>query len=134
MLFIFSAYYFHLPLVYLKKYIVGYFEEGFLELQYYLTVALLLERHGISNKADKTVVQSWMIKQKFPAVTMQRFPHSKWLEDRSLNIIAAVLPYILWFSFMYAYGHIVDELVLEKEQQLKVSINCYRLWHSFQRQ
>jgi ATP-binding cassette subfamily A (ABC1) protein 3 len=91
----------------------GYFEEGFLYLQFGIDQSFM-------NLVYQTSSEELEVLKKID-IKMQRFPHKRYTFDLYLFAIQAFLPILMLLSFIYPVINITKSIVYEKENRLKVS-------------
>ncbi|KAK9702272.1 hypothetical protein QE152_g30095 [Popillia japonica] len=94
--------------------ILGYFDEGFLTLQYYIS------REFIKYHVDNDSFQ-------MPTLTMQRFPYPAWTYDPLLLALRGFLSLMFMLSFVYPCINTVKVITTEKEKQLKEAMKIMGL-------
>ncbi|CAG9855955.1 unnamed protein product [Phyllotreta striolata] len=106
----------------------SYYKEGFLGLQYFLTLSLLLAKNNITySKDDYMDVVNWLMENQFPLVNMRRFAHPEWYEDILLTALKSMLGIIIMLSFVYTCINTVKSITTEKEKQLKEAMKIMGL-------
>lgn len=92
----------------------GYYQEGFLPLQYAISRAYTLEFAG--DKANE-----------IPDVFLHRYPYKPYLDDPLLIGLEAFIPLIIILSLLYTAINIVKYVAIEKEKQLKEAMKIMGL-------
>ncbi|CAH1108169.1 unnamed protein product [Psylliodes chrysocephalus] len=106
----------------------SYYKEGFLGIQYYLTLSMLLAKNNVTYVKDDYIdVISWLIENEFPLVNMRRFPYPEWYEDILLTALKSMLGIIIMLSFVYTCINTVKTITTEKEKQLKEAMKIMGL-------
>ncbi|XP_050517572.1 phospholipid-transporting ATPase ABCA3-like isoform X2 [Diabrotica virgifera virgifera] len=106
----------------------SYYREGFLGLQYYLTLSVLLAKSNVTYATDDYLdLISWVIENQFPLVNMRRFPNAPWYEDILLTALKSLIGIIIMLSFVYTCINTVKSITTEKEKQLKESMKIMGL-------
>lgn len=91
----------------------GYFEEGFLYLQYALDSSIT----KILLKDNETSLQEFEDLD----IKLQRFPYPPYIDDKYLFALQAFLPILMMLSFIYPAINITKSVCHEKEKRLKVT-------------
>ncbi|OXA58526.1 ATP-binding cassette sub-family A member 3 [Folsomia candida] len=86
----------------------GYYEEGFLYLQYAIETTLV----KLMSKND-SLLDSYDIK-------LQRFPYPPHINDKFIYILQGILPLTLILSFLFSTINITKLVLVEKETRLKI--------------
>ena len=102
----------------------GYYQEGFLQLQYAVDAALIHTldhlNHGNASRASD-FIQAFALRFNEPvACRLQMFPDPPHREDQYVHFINDYMPMVLLVSFILVVAGICKDLVLEKEKKLKV--------------
>lgn len=92
----------------------GYYQEGFLPMQYALTRAFTMQKAGL-------------LAQDVPDLLLQRFPYKEYLDDPLLIGLEAFIPLIIILSLLYTAINIVKYVAIEKEKQLKEAMKIMGL-------
>lgn len=101
------------------KYFLGYYEEGFLYLQYAIETTLV----KLMSKND-SLLDSYDIK-------LQRFPYPPHINDKFIYILQGILPLTLILSFLFSTINITKLVLVEKETRLKVSVKYLKFIVNF---
>lgn len=94
----------------------GYLREGFLPVQHAIARRFLAVQAQQSNSSGL-----------MPDVTVRRFPHPGFRLDMLINGLEDILPIILVVSFIYPCINITKVIALEKERQLKETMQIMGL-------
>lgn len=92
----------------------GYYQEGFLPMQYALTKAY-------------TQIKGNVAPTDVPDVWLNRFPYKEFLDDPLLIGLEAFIPLIIILSLIYTSVNIVKYVTVEKEKQLKEAMKIMGL-------
>jgi len=98
---------------------VGYYYEGFLAIQRAVDLSVMSERVKNTSAAPKL---------KNVDVQLKNFPYPPYLDDKFLGLLALLLSFLLMMIISVTAKAICKNVVLEKENKLKVSIpscQCY---------
>ncbi|XP_018575545.1 ATP-binding cassette sub-family A member 3-like isoform X2 [Anoplophora glabripennis] len=101
----------------------SYYGEGFLAVQHFLTLSLILARKGISLEENPF----WLLENTPPVISMRRYPYPEWSEDILLTPLKSMLGIIMMLSFVYTCINTVKSITTEKEKQLKESMKIMGL-------
>ncbi|CAL4103477.1 unnamed protein product [Meganyctiphanes norvegica] len=93
----------------------GYYDEGFLSLQYAVDMALARYISG-----DETATR-------FSKIKLQRMPYPEYIDDKYLVALQAWMPFVLLASYIYPAINLVKSIVYEKEKKLKESMKMMGL-------
>ncbi len=93
----------------LNYYISGYYEKGFLTVQQALDQAII---ESINSSAPLQDV----------AITLRRFPYPPYIIDEFMMFMEFLLPFFLILCFGIPTPNLIKDIVLEKENMLKVSL------------
>lgn len=97
--------------------------EGFLAVQHFLTLSLILARNGFSYPATSNITLiEWMLQSQLPFISMRRFAYGEWNEDVLLTTLKSMTGLIVMLSFVYTCINTVRAITTEKEKQLKVGM------------
>ena len=105
-----------------------YYDEGFLSLQHAINLALIKEIDASSeSEIDGMRIQ------------MRRFPYPPYVDDNFILILQRQLPFLILLSFIVTAPNIVKDIIIEKENRLKVSnsyfcILCFWMDHVYNEQ
>ena len=105
-----------------------YYDEGFLSLQHAINLALIKEIDASSeSEIDGMRIQ------------MRRFPYPPYVDDNFILILQRQLPFLILLSFIVTAPNIVKDIIIEKENRLKVSdfyfcIICFSMDHVYNKQ
>lgn len=106
----------------------SYYREGFLGIQYFLTLSVLLAKNNVTYATDDYInLITWLIDKQFPLVNMRRFPYSEWYEDILLTALKSMIGIIIMLSFVYTCINTVKCITTEKEKQLKEAMKIMGL-------
>ena len=100
-----------------------YYDEGFLSLQHAINLAFIKEIDASSeSEIDGMRIQ------------MRRFPYPPYVDDNFILILQRQLPFLILLSFIVTAPNIVKDIIIEKENRLKVSnsyfyIICFSMDH-----
>ncbi|ODM97667.1 ATP-binding cassette sub-family A member 3 [Orchesella cincta] len=94
----------------------GYYEEGFLYLQYAVDRTLI-----------RMVLNDSTIEHDKYDIKLQRFPYPSYIDDKYLFGLQAFLPLLLILSMLFPVLHITKGIVYEKEKRLKESMKMMGL-------
>ena len=100
-----------------------YYDEGFLSLQHAINLAFIKEIDASSeSEIDGMRIQ------------MRRFPYPPYVDDNFILILQRQLPFLILLSFIVTAPNIVKDIIIEKENRLKVSnsyfcIICFSMGH-----
>ena len=95
-------------------YCSAYYDQGFLALQHAIDLAIIAQKTSQSPRPpDLDQIQ----------IQLKRQPYPKYKNNFFTVILKEWLPFFLMFTFLFAAPCIVKDVVLEKEQKLKVHIN-----------
>ena len=87
-----------------------YHDEGFLSVQHAINLALIKEIEDSSeSEIDGMRIQ------------MRRFPYPPYVDDNFILILQRQLPFLILLSFIVTAPNIVKDIIIEKENRLKVS-------------
>ena len=87
-----------------------YYEEGFLSLQHAINIALIKEiKDSAEGEIDNMKIQ------------MRRFPYPPYVDDNFILVLQRQLPFLILLSFIVTAPNIVKDIIIEKENRLKVS-------------
>ncbi|XP_023309746.1 ATP-binding cassette sub-family A member 3-like [Anoplophora glabripennis] len=100
--------------------IKDYHDEGFLAIQHFLAIAIISAK-------EKTDPKELLSKNKFPLISMRRYPHPDFVEDNIGFYLSNVIAFILVLCFVQPFTNIIKSITLEKEKQLKESMKIMGL-------
>ncbi|XP_068200893.1 phospholipid-transporting ATPase ABCA3-like isoform X1 [Palaemon carinicauda] len=92
----------------------GYYDEGFLTLQYAVDTAIIRLLSGKDTR-------------EFLSLKMQRMPYPPFIDDKYLVALQSWMPFVLLASYIYPAINIVKSVVYEKEKRLKESMKMMGL-------
>lgn len=106
---------------YNSLFFIGYFKEGFLAVQHFMTLSLVLAKQNFSYpKTSNFTLIKWLLDNKTPFINMRRFAYAEWQEDVLLTALKSMIGLIIMLSFVYTCINTVRAITTEKEKQLKV--------------
>ncbi|KAJ8951652.1 hypothetical protein NQ318_012323 [Aromia moschata] len=104
----------------------SYYSEGFLAIQQFLTLSVILAKNDISPNDNISLI-SWFLSNHPPMIEMRRFPHASWYEDPLLLALQSMIGIIMMLSFVYTCINTVKNITTEKEKQLKEAMKIMGL-------
>ena len=90
---------------------VGYFYEGFIAIQRAVDMSIMSELGGMPAAPRQNIV-----------VQLKSFPYPPYHNDVFIAVLQLQLPFMIMLSFIVTAPVICKDVVLEKEQKLKVYI------------
>ncbi|XP_018579283.1 ATP-binding cassette sub-family A member 3-like [Anoplophora glabripennis] len=96
-----------------------YHDEGFLAIQHFLAIAIISAK-------EKTDPKELLSKNKFPLISMRRYPHPDWVED-FIGLYSHLITFMLALCLTQPFFNIIKSITLEKEKQLKESMKIMGL-------
>ena len=61
------------------------------------------------------------------SIQMRRFPYPPYVDDNFITVLQRQLPFLILLSFIITAPNIVKDVIIEKENRLKVSNICYNV-------
>ncbi|XP_023309745.1 ATP-binding cassette sub-family A member 3-like [Anoplophora glabripennis] len=98
----------------------NYHDEGFLAIQHFLAIALISAK-------EKTDPKELLSKNKFPLISMRRYPHPDWIQDDLGHGLSFFIILVLVMCFGQPLTNMIKYITLEKEKQLKESMKIMGL-------